>query len=145
MLLISHDNEPWEEWRPGVHSRAWATASNGACQVRIAEQKLEPGCEAPPHWHYFEENITVVAGLAELSVGEETAEVGPGNTVIVPATARHGFRSVGDVPLHVIASMGWPINEINYESNPDEIWRAGERVGDGSRRRMGLMAGAVQS
>jgi quercetin dioxygenase-like cupin family protein len=136
MILVSHDEQPWEEWRPGVFSRAWATASSGAQQVRTAEQTLEPGCEAPPHWHYFEENITVIRGRAEMTINDEVAYVDPGHTVIVPSTHVHGFRSVGDERLHIIAAMAWPINEINYVENEHEIWRAGELVGDGVRRRL---------
>lgn len=136
MIVVSHDSLPWEEWRPGVHSRAWATASNGARQLRIAEQTLEPGCEAPLHWHYFEENLTVFDGCAEVTVDGDVAELGPGHTVIVPSTAVHGFRSVGESRLHVIASMGWPINEIQYVSKEQELWRAGELIGDGARRRL---------
>ena len=134
MIVVDHSDLEWDEWRPGVRSRAWASASNGALQVRMAEQILDPGKQAPPHWHYFEENITVTSGIARFRVGEETIELGSGHTVIVPATAVHGFLSVGDEPLHILASMAWPINEINYVDEADAIYRAGERDGDGRRR-----------
>lgn len=145
MLVISHDDQPWEEWRPGVQSRAWATASVGAQQVRIAEQTLDAGCEAPLHWHYFEENITVVEGCARVTVGGASVEIGPGHTVIVPSMEVHGFGSVGAERLRVIAAMGWPINEMNYVSNPNEIWRAGEVVDDGRRRKLRLAADPVHT
>ncbi len=136
MIVVDHEKVEWEEWRPGVRSRAWATASNGARQVRIAEQILEPGNEAPLHWHYFEENITIIAGRGRFTVDEETLELGPGHTVIVPSMAVHGFVSVGDEPLHIIASMGWPINEMNYIAQPDAVFRVGETVDSGRRRRL---------
>jgi quercetin dioxygenase-like cupin family protein len=136
MIVVDHEKTAWEEWRPGVRSRAWATAASGARQVRIAEQVLEPGNQAPLHWHYFEENITVMAGRGRFTVDGETVELGPGNTVIVPSMAVHGFVSVGDEPLHIIASMGWPINEMNYVDQPDAVFRAGETVDSGARRRL---------
>jgi quercetin dioxygenase-like cupin family protein len=136
MIVVDHEKVEWEEWRPGVRSRAWATASSGARQIRIAEQVLDPGTEAPLHWHYFEENITVTAGKGRFSVDGETVELGPGHTVIVPSTAVHGFKSIGDEPLRVIASMAWPINEMNYVDQPDVVWRAGETVDSGRRRQL---------
>jgi quercetin dioxygenase-like cupin family protein len=136
MLVIDHDQVDWEEWRPGVRSRAWATASNGAKQVRIAEQILDSGNRAPLHWHYFEENITVVGGAARFHVDGEIAEAGPGTTVIVPSTAVHGFLSIDDTALHIIASMGWPINEMHYVDDPFTVYRAGEIADSGARRRL---------
>jgi quercetin dioxygenase-like cupin family protein len=136
MIVVDHGEVGWEEWRPGVRSRAWATAANGARQVRIAEQVLEPGKGAPLHWHYFEENITVVSGRGRFHVDGETRELGPGSTVIVLSMSVHGFESIGDEDLHIIASMGWPINEINYVDDPWVIFRAGESFNSGKRRRL---------
>jgi quercetin dioxygenase-like cupin family protein len=142
MIVVDHEEQQWEEWRPGVYSRAWATASTGALQVRIAEQRLDPGTQAPTHWHYFEENITVVAGEAEIWVEDERRRLGSGNTVIVHATKRHGFESVGDEPLHVVVSMSWPINEINYDgAEAGTAYRAGELVNGGARRKVGTVPG----
>lgn len=136
MLVVEHEKVAWEQWRPGVRSRAWATAASGARQVRIAEQILDPGMQAPPHWHYFEENITVLAGTARFTVDGESAELGPGHTVIVHSMAVHGFVNIGDEPLHIIASMGWPVNEMNYVDKPESVFRAGEAVDEGRRRRL---------
>jgi quercetin dioxygenase-like cupin family protein len=144
MIVIRHDEQPWEQWRPGVVSRAWATAATGAQQVRIAEQIFDPGMEAPTHWHYFEENITVLRGQAEFWVDGELRVVEPGTTVVVLATKRHGFRNIGDEPLHILASMSWPINEMIYEEDePGEAWRAGELLDGGARRKIGTVRTAV--
>lgn len=140
MIVVDHEKVEWEEWRPGVRSRAWATAASGAREVRIAEQILDPGMRAPLHWHYFEENITIIAGKGRFTVDGETVELGPGHTVIVHSMAVHGFTSVGDEPLHIIAAMGWPINEMNYVEEPDAVYRAGEAVDGGRRRRLSAKA-----
>jgi len=137
MILIKHDEQPWDEWRPGVVSRAWASAATGAQQVRIAEQVFDPGTQAPQHWHYFEENITVIAGTAEFTIDGETATAGPGHTVVIHPLKRHGFRNVGEDKLHVIASMSWPINEMMYDgANEGMAWRAGEVINGGLRRQV---------
>lgn len=144
MIVVKHEEQPWEEWRPGVVSRAWATAATGAKQVRIAEQIFEPGTGAPTHWHYFEENITVMSGRGEFWVDGEHQVLELGTTVVVLATSRHGFRNVGDEPLHILASMSWPINEIIYEDDElGEAWRAGEALDGGARRKVGTIRAAV--
>lgn len=144
MIVVNHKEQPWEEWRPGVVSRAWATAATGAQQVRIAEQIFDADMEAPIHWHYFEENITVLQGQAEFWVDGERRKVGPDTTVIVLATVRHGFRNISHEPLHILASMSWPINEIIYEDDePGEAWRAGELVDDGARRKVGSVRDSI--
>ena len=136
MLVVDHKKLGWDEWRPGVRSRAWATAANGVRQVRIAEQILEPGNKAPMHWHYFEENITIIAGRGRFIVDGETAYLGIGNTVIVSSMAVHGFDSIGDESLHIIAAMAWPINEAYYIHDPYAVYRAGETLDSGQRRRL---------
>jgi quercetin dioxygenase-like cupin family protein len=134
MIVVDHERMGWDEWRPGVRSRAWATSANGATQIRIAEQILEPGNKAPVHWHYFEENITVIGGRGQFSVDGETVELGPAKTVIVPIMAVHGFESTGEEPLHVIAAMGWPIYDAYYVDDPNAVYRAGEILGSRQRR-----------
>lgn len=144
MILVKHEEQPWDEWRPGVRSRQWASAATGALQLRVAEQVLDPGRQVPQHWHYFEETITILSGRAEFTVDGETAEGGPGTTLIINPLSHHGFRNIADEPLHITASMSWPINEMHYLQEGDEImWRAGERVGDGRRRKFGLSEFAV--
>lgn len=144
MIVVRHEEQPWEEWRPGVVSRAWATAATGAQQVRIAEQIFEPGTGAPTHWHYFEENITILSGRGEFWVDGERQMLGAGTTLVVLATRRHGFRNADDEPLHILASMSWPINEIIYEDDePGEAWRAGESVNGGDRRKVGTVRASV--
>lgn len=144
MIIVNHNEQPWEEWRPGVVTRVWATAATGAQQMHVMEQIIEPGTGAPTHWHYFEENITVLSGRGEFWVEGEHCVLEPGATVVILATSRHGFRNVGDGPLHILALMSWPINEIIYEDDePGEAWRAGEAVHGGTRRKVGTIRAAV--
>lgn len=144
MIVVDHNEQPWEEWRPGVVTRVRVAAATGAQQLHVAEQILEPDTGAPTHWHYSEENITVLRGRAEFWVDGEHRVLGPGTTVVVLATSRHGFRNCGDEPLHILASLSWPINEIIYEGDePGEVWRAGEATNGGARRKVGTMRTVV--
>lgn len=67
---VAHEKELW---RPGVLTRMRISALTGAAQVCIFEQWCDPGCGAPPHLHAVEEVLTVIAGQAEVLVGDERA------------------------------------------------------------------------
>jgi hypothetical protein len=82
-----------------------------------------------------------VTDLDEALGFDVEVELGPGNTVIVLSMAVHGFDSIGDEPLHIIAAMGWPINEEYYVDDPYAVHRAGETLNAGQRRRLVPEAG----
>ncbi|WP_368389287.1 cupin domain-containing protein [Mesorhizobium sp. LMG 17147] len=47
------------------------SACNGATQLCIFEQWVEPAVGAPTHWHPVEEVLTVIAGRAEMWIDDE--------------------------------------------------------------------------
>ncbi len=116
MKIIDHEQQPREAWRDGVLTRPLASALTGARQLCIFEQWCDPGAGAPLHLHAVEEVLTILAGRAEVQVGEEKAIAGPGCSIVVPAGARHGFINVGDGPLHVLATLAAPIFEAAYDA-----------------------------
>ena len=59
MKAITHQNDAWELWRPGVESRMLVSARNSATQLCIFEQWIVPGVGAPTHSHPVEEVLTV--------------------------------------------------------------------------------------
>jgi mannose-6-phosphate isomerase-like protein (cupin superfamily) len=56
-----------------------------------------------------EEVLTVLAGCAEVWIGEERADVIAGQSVIVPAGHRHGFHNIGETVLHMEAILAAPL------------------------------------
>ena len=115
MPLIDHLSQPLEEWRPGVMTRMLAAASNGAHQLCLFEQFCDPGCGAPTHLHAVEEVLTVLAGAAEIWVGEKRHTVAAGQSVLIPAGQKHGFRNTGETTLHVHATLASPIFEAGFD------------------------------
>src|SRR3712207_2144935 len=115
MTIVDHAQQPQEQWRPGVHTRMRISARTGAAHLCVFEQWCDPGCGAPTHAHAVEEVLTVREGLAEIWVGEERATVSAGQSVLVPAGRWHGFSNVGEVTLHVEATLSAPIFEAVYE------------------------------
>jgi len=117
MRIVDHEGQEREQWRPGVLTRMRVSARTGAAQLCIFEQWCEPGCGAPTHLHAVEEVLTVLDGRAEVWVGEERAVMVDGQSVIVPAGQRHGFRNAGDTVLHMEATLASPI----FEAAADDL------------------------
>lgn len=115
MRIVDHGGEATQEWRPGVTTRMRVSAVIGASQLCVFEQWCDPGCGAPTHLHAVEEVLSVLAGVAEVWVGEEHASLTAGQSVVVPAGHRHGFRNTGAGTLHVQAILAAPIFEAAFD------------------------------
>jgi quercetin dioxygenase-like cupin family protein len=113
--IVDHKQQSKEEWRAGVLTRMRVSAINGAIQLCIFEQWCAPGSGAPTHLHDVEEVLTVLEGQAEFWIDEEHGTASAGQSLIVPARARHGFRNIGDSTLHVQATLAAPIFEASYD------------------------------
>src|SRR5437762_12828996 len=101
MIVVDPRDMPPEHWRPGVETRMLVSASNGATQLCIFEQWIVPGTGAPTHVHWFEEVLTVLEGEAEIWLDEARTVVVAGQSLIVPAGRKHGFRNAGAATLHI--------------------------------------------
>jgi mannose-6-phosphate isomerase-like protein (cupin superfamily) len=66
MKAITHQNDAWEAWRPGVKSRMLISARNGAAQLCMFEQWIAPDAGAPTHYYPVEEVLTVLEGCADM-------------------------------------------------------------------------------
>lgn len=120
MKLIDHNSQAKDEWRAGVLTRMRVSALTGSMQLCIFDQWCSPGLGAPTHLHAVEEVLSVVAGRAEIWVGDEKSIVMPGQSVIIPAGHKHGFRNVeAEGLLHVQATLAAPIFEASYDDRAE--------------------------
>lgn len=115
MHIIEHECQPREEWRAGVLTRMRVSAITDAMQLCVFEQWCDPEKGAPTHLHAVEEVLTVLDGQAEIWLEDERQTLRTGQSLIVPAGHRHGFRNCGDTTLHVLATLASPIFEAAYE------------------------------
>ena len=99
------------------------SASNGAAQLCIFEQWVAPGVGAPTHSHPVEEVLTVREGEAEMWIDEERVIVQAGQSLIVPAGRKHGFRNSGHATLHLHAVLASPIFEATPEGATETVRR----------------------
>lgn len=123
MKIIDVRNMPSEHWRPGVETRMLASASNGSAQLCIFEQWVAPGNGAPTHSHPVEEVLTVREGEAEMWIDGQRVVVTAGQSLIVPAERKHGFRNCGNVTLQLHAVLASPIFEATPEGATEAVRR----------------------
>jgi len=119
MKSIDHGSQPIEEWRPGVTTRMRISALTGAAKLAIFEQWCAPGLGAPTHWHPVEEVLTVLSGEAEIWIDGEQFRATAGQSALVPAERKHGFRNCGDGALHMLAILAAPTFEARYEDRSE--------------------------
>ena len=115
MTLIDPASRSLEHWREGVATRMLVSAENGATQLCVFEQWIVPGAGAPAHFHPVEEVLTVLAGEAEIWIEDQRMIVTAGQSAVVPAGKRHGFRNSGSVELHIHAVLA----AAAFEAMPD--------------------------
>jgi len=117
---------PREQWRRGVETRMVASALSGAAQLCVFEQWVAPGAGAPTHSHPCEEVLTVREGAAEMWLEHERAIVTAGQSLIVPAGRKHGFRNCGAATLHIHAVLASPVFEATPEgaAEPTRRWES---------------------
>jgi quercetin dioxygenase-like cupin family protein len=115
MRIIDHRVQAREEWRPGVVTRMQVSAVTGSVQLCVFQQWCDPGKGAPTHLHAVEEILTVLDGEAEVWIEDEHARLTAGQSVVVPAGRKHGFRNSGTTTLNVKATLAAPIFEASFD------------------------------
>jgi quercetin dioxygenase-like cupin family protein len=125
MRVVDHSSNPRETWRAGVETRMLVSASNGCSQLCIFEQWTAPGTGAPTHSHPVEEVLTVREGEAEMWMDEQRIIVSAGQSLIVPAGRKHGFRNAGNATLHIHAVLASPVFEATPEGATEAVRRWG--------------------
>jgi len=126
MKIIAHVDQASEHWRAGVETRMLVSARNGAAQLCIFEQWVAPETGAPTHVHPVEEVLTVIAGEAEMWIDDERIILTSGQSLIVSANRKHGFRNVGSETLHLQAVLASPTLEAAFDgaSEPVRRWQS---------------------
>jgi mannose-6-phosphate isomerase-like protein (cupin superfamily) len=123
MIIVTHEDQARELWRPGVETRMYISARQGATQLCIFEQWVAPAAGAPTHWHPVEEVLTIISGKAEMWLDDQPAVLTAGQSLIVPARRRHGFRNVGAETLRIQAVAAAPLLETTFDGSAEPVRR----------------------
>ena len=128
MRKIEHAAQPLEDWREGVEDahaclcaataqRNCAYSSNGWRQ-RLARRRMR---------HPVEEVLTVLSGEAECGSTTRDTALTRGQSIVVPAHEKHGFRNTGSDALHIHAVLAAPIFEASYDGSGPSMRRWAHR------------------
>ncbi len=108
MLVVQPDRsellEVWSERDPtrGLRFGFAVSALNGAAGSAVAYAEVDAGKHKGMHWHSAEETHFVLAGDAEVVVGDERQQVSEGSVAVVPANAPHDVYNIGSETLRMI-------------------------------------------
>jgi mannose-6-phosphate isomerase-like protein (cupin superfamily) len=92
------------------------SALSGSVQLCIFEQWCDPEKGAPTHLHAVEEVLSVMEGSAEVWVESDATQVQAGQSIVIPAGRKHGFRNTGTTTLHVMATLASPMFEASFDA-----------------------------
>ncbi|HEX3317650.1 MAG TPA: cupin domain-containing protein [Solirubrobacteraceae bacterium] len=70
----------------------------------LAEARVAPATETYAHFHSFEEIYYFTAGRGRMRLGDEVADVRPGDCVRIPPGAAHKLWADPDEPLVLLCS-----------------------------------------
>lgn len=119
------------------------TGSDGE-QVLLVEMWVDPGGGTTPHVHpAMEERFKVLAGRPSFLAGRRWQTASPGETVIVPAGARHAYRNRGDEVAHVLCEARPPSSLQEFLEQVSALSRAGKITRHGLPKRPGVLLEAA--
>src|SRR3954454_6776057 len=114
------DGDPAARWRSGAVLGSGA----GARAAGASLLEVDPGCRLPRHTDSAEEVIVVIAGEAEMTIGEERTSAAAGEMALVPECVPHEVRNAGAGLLRFAAVYAAPDVVTTYE---EPVQSAGER------------------
>lgn len=66
----------------------------------LAEARLAPGMQTTPHYHpQTEEIYYILEGVGQITIADETREVGPGDAIAIEPGAVHTIKNHGQAML----------------------------------------------
>jgi len=90
--------------RVGKLEIRYLNESGNGCQMGCFEMRVPPGSNVPPpHSHpATEEIVYVIEGTLRYSVGSETRDLQPGDSMATPSGVVHGFSNPSDVVVRAL-------------------------------------------
>ncbi len=63
-------------------------------KVMLSRVEIAPGAEVPRHDHPHEQAGTLLEGVLEMTIGDETRELRPGDSYVIPGGVEHSARAL---------------------------------------------------
>ncbi len=83
---------------------------------------MQPHHEPTRHRHpNCDEILHVISGRIEHSLGDQFFELGPGDTISIPAGVWHGARVLGEAPAEMTISFSSADRQTEFEQTADQM------------------------
>lgn len=93
------------EVEPGLYGRRLVDGKHGARRVSLVEGWMRPGGRHSPHTHDVEEAVVFLAGRGIVDIAGRRVDVGPGDTLNIPAHTVHSTFNPGEEDLRFVAAF----------------------------------------
>jgi quercetin dioxygenase-like cupin family protein len=92
--------ENWKniEKQPFLHDKATRQVFSGE-NVMMVLNTIQPDFPSFLHSHPHEQILHIIDGDCDVTVGNETARMGPGDMVHVPPNVQHDLKVIGNKPV----------------------------------------------
>jgi mannose-6-phosphate isomerase-like protein (cupin superfamily) len=91
-------------------------ATHGNRHQSLAEAVVAPGATTRLHRHRGSEELYLItAGTGRMTLGSETFDVAPGDTVCIPPGTPHCIENTGAGPLHILCACSPPYSHDDTE------------------------------
>lgn len=84
-MFYKADKNGYKQALPGIRMK---TLVHGE-KTLFSEFRMEANSQLPRHSHIYEQTGYLVKGRIRLTIGEETVEVGPGDSWCIPGNTEH--------------------------------------------------------
>jgi mannose-6-phosphate isomerase-like protein (cupin superfamily) len=89
----------------GARFTSLATPSRGSTDTSVWIVELAPGTEGTPHQLTREEVFVVLAGRAEVRLGDDVSIAGTGDAIVVPPGVPFALAPIGNEALRAVCCL----------------------------------------
>ena len=89
----------------GARFTSLATPSRGSTDTSVWLVDIAPGTEGAPHQLTREEVFVVLAGRAEVRLGDTVSQADVGDAIVVPPGVRFALAPIGEEPLRAVCCL----------------------------------------
>jgi mannose-6-phosphate isomerase-like protein (cupin superfamily) len=105
-----------------------AGRDDGLHRIVLAAGRLGAAERGPIHLHHGEEILRILSGEVDVTVGHETRRCGAGDVVIVPTDTPHGFTTITETAMEVVAELDagqvFPVSAGDGTTRLVEVYRS---------------------
>src|SRR5215213_185524 len=90
---------------PGTRFTSLVTPSRGSVELAVWQVEIAPGTSAPPHELTHEEVFVVLAGRADVQLGDDRHQAGVGDAIVVPPDTLFALANTADEPFRAVVCL----------------------------------------